>query len=796
MSDQTVSLKLEGDATDLQRALNESGQAMEDLSGKAESAAGDIEASVSGASSAWEDHQGAINATAGVLAAAGAAAEGFARSQADSNQVLARTSIATGEATDELRDMAFAMSDHTFAAADAAVGMEMLVQKGFDTREEFERILPTVDDLADAVGKDFPDALNSADRLLAPFGQTLADLGDESDHLARMIAQTDVPLGTLERNLGRVPDELQALEFGMHEAAAGIEVFRDRGFSGQESVREFRRAVADSGGDFGQFLDTLNLSADGWNDYLAAAEPAPGLTRDLADANNAAATPLQNLTQHLENLAFKYGDLAEAAGMLSPIIMGGGGMLFAVNQAVSAKQALAASGGSAATALGRLGRAVGPAAAITVGLVALHGIVGKVDEALHGLPTSVDDLQLALQGLADIGNEPDVVAGSIDGLAESFEFLMTGHGGIGAIQNWVNTLSWMPDVFQSPSWRNARDEIANFDEAMAGLAASGDAEQVAIGLEIMQAMADEAGMTLDELIREHFPNYERAAERAALASQDGASASGEYGAALDAQKGSQDEATSAAERHAEAVDELLGIQRAAVDPVFALERAMQRYDDVSNDAEATSWDVARAIAELERAALDGDLSFGEFERQLDRWVDAGRISQTEANNLRSDVADLRGEAEMWAGTYEAEFRMRMDVSQADINMAERWTAAAEAATRAASGARSSGASSSPSTSGSGTAPRSIPQTFEARADGGPVWPGDWFLVGEEGPELAQFTSTAQVYSAPETAQMLSTTGSSREGTRVEVTQNFQQTPSHRDLWRARDMVRGLADDVA
>lgn len=303
--------------------------------------ADDLESGLGRAAQAVEDNLATITA-AGV--AAGGSMEAFARGQADVNTALSRTAIATGETEDALRASAYEMSNHTFAASDAAAGMELLTQKGFDTKQEFEDILPKVDDLADAVGADFPDAINTADRLLVPFGEDLSSVGENSDQMARLIAQTDIPLSTLERNLGRVPDELQALEFGLDDAAAGIELFRDRGYSGQESVREFRRAVADSEGDMDAFLENIGLTAEEWGTYQDAVEPVPGLTQELAEANNDAMTPLEELQQNVENLMFRYGGLADAAGALAlPLMALGpvmGGLSKGVNLARRAKAGL------------------------------------------------------------------------------------------------------------------------------------------------------------------------------------------------------------------------------------------------------------------------------------------------------------------------------------------------------------------------------------------------------------------------------------------------------------------------
>ena len=273
-------------------------------------------------SGVWDTLSENVNKISGVLAGVGAFSEGFARTQQESNQTLERSAIATGMQTDELRDLAVGMSDHTFATEDAIAGMERLIQSGHGTAEEFKAILPAVDDLADATGQDFIAAMDSAERILRPLGESLEDVEGNGDQLTRMLNETNIPLSTLERNLGRVPDELQDLEFGLDDAAAGIEVFRDRGFSGQEAVREFRRAVADSEGDMDALLEGLGLTAEEFDEYRAAVEPVPGLMGNTAERMNDTMTPMQRLQSNLQNTMARFGGFTDVAGQLAPVAMG------------------------------------------------------------------------------------------------------------------------------------------------------------------------------------------------------------------------------------------------------------------------------------------------------------------------------------------------------------------------------------------------------------------------------------------------------------------------------------------
>lgn len=138
-----------------------------------------------------------------------------------------------------------------------------------------------------------------------------------------------------------------------------------------------------------------------------------------------------------------------------------------------------------------------------------------------------------------------------------------------------------------------------------------------------------------------------------------------YAASLD---GVADAAEDVAGAHVAATQSLetwLDAQRAAVDPVFALQKALVSVEDAqdayteavkehgahSREAEAAAFDLAAATSELEAKALDGELSFAAFEDQLDTWVEQGRITADQAHTIRDRVVDLRGEAEDTAGDY-------------------------------------------------------------------------------------------------------------------------------------------------
>ena len=787
MSDQTVSLTLTADAESLKQALRESGQLMDDLAGKGEEVAEATTGGLSGMQGFWSENEAAIRGVAGGAAVAGAALEGFARSQVDTNQTLSRTAQMLGETEDTLRDSAVAMSDWTFSTSDAISGMERLAQAGVTSLSDMEAILPIFDDLSDATGRDFVASIDSAQRMLSPFGQGLEDIGGSVDQMTRIINQTDIPLGTLERNLGRIPGELQELGFGLDEAAAGIEVFRDRGFSGQEAVREFRRAVAGSGGDFDVLIDNLGITSDEWDGYVAAVTPAVGLTADTAAQMNDAATPMQRLQGYLGNLNTQFGGFASVAGDVAPFLSGAGGLVFGfstlsdkLGPVVSGMGRLAQNATGAESGLRGVGRAAGIAAAVYIAGEAIGFVADQMLRVVMDSPATVDEINLAADAISQFGEAPESVSGAFDDLAGSLNEV--NRFGVGVTQ----TLSGIPMLGQGlrlvdptfalevASLERAEEVVGAFGVALTEAARSGDDARLDVLMAELAAATGLTGDALEAFAREQWPQYAQAIDRMAL---DTADASDEVDGLGDALDDTAESSLTAAE----AIDEYIAAVRRATDPVFALMDAIERVDQAQQDyndaveefgaesreAQDAAVDLMRRLHDLERAAIDGDLSFQEFEAQLQRWVVEGRISAEQAGLIRDRVSEARAEADRFQGTRTVTINATGNAWDRIARLRTLW--------------------SDRSQTDMGSSRR--------RALGGPVWPGEPFLVGEKGPELVTFGESGFVHDAASTARMLagpSTTTTSN----VSVSQNFHVQPDATALFRARDEARALAEVMA
>jgi hypothetical protein len=134
--------------------------------------------------------------------------------------------------------------------------------------------------------------------------------------------------------------------------------------------------------------------------------------------------------------------------------------------------------------------------------------------------------------------------------------------------------------------------------------------------------------------------------------------------------------------------------------------------------------VAQAVSKAEAAAINGDLSFDAFEGKLRQWVAQGAITAGQAETIRGRVADLRGEAEDFAGTYKATLDLKTQGLNTWIN-AKAWLDSIKSKTVTI------------------TAHAQLPpgvttrQIMEGRQHGGPVKAGDPYWVAENSnkPEL-------------------------------------------------------------
>ena len=293
-----------------------------------------IESSLSGA---FDGITGSLGSLQGALgtAAGGAGLEGFARSQQDATLSVQRGAERMGETEDAVRSMIDGITDWTFSSADAAAGMELLNQRGIDNIDTVEELLPVWDNFADATGGDFVQSMEDGMRALGAFGIPAEEAGDHIDTLTFMTNEIDVPMDRLARQLRNNGDELDEMGLGLDESAGLLAALGAKGIDGRDAVAMFGRAVKGSEGDLDGLLSELGLTTAEFEEYTGKVRDAEGITERQAAQANDLATPMERLGGWVENVAFKFGDMGQMAGMLAAPLGALGPAMFGLNQASS-----------------------------------------------------------------------------------------------------------------------------------------------------------------------------------------------------------------------------------------------------------------------------------------------------------------------------------------------------------------------------------------------------------------------------------------------------------------------------
>jgi TP901 family phage tail tape measure protein len=208
--------------------------------------------------------------------------------------------------------------------------------------------------------------------------------------------------------------------------------------------------------------------------------------------------------------------------------------------------------------------------------------------------------------------------------------------------------------------------LTALDQALSSMVTSGNADTAAQSFRLLAERWVAGGGNVDEL-REKLPQYADALAQADVDQELAAESAGGLAGEMAAQ-------ATAIEAADEALDAYLESLQAATDPVFAVVSALEavqtaqsEYNEAvkehgtkSEEAKAASIGLAEAIASMEAAVLDGDLSWQDFDATLERWVAEGVLTAKQADVIRASTDDARKAAEDYAGDYQAQLKLARD----------------------------------------------------------------------------------------------------------------------------------------
>ncbi|EHR60374.1 hypothetical protein [Saccharomonospora cyanea] len=505
------------------------------------------------------------------------------------------------------QDAAVMESAFTGAAAEIGAAYERMRPQ---LQEAFTASVPAVESMTDgviALGENaLPGLVLSVQRaepVFDGFESALGSLGSGIGEFAEVTSRSSEAVGLGLEHLGDLTEEVLG---GMAPLLGDLSaLWADNGDEVAEAV--------------GRILDVIGELSGG---AMPVMSTAVGSAVDVLNALLAVLEPI--------------------AGAIGPMV----GTWLSVAAAMKAVGATRSAIAGVSTAVGNLGdsmaRANRPAATFrTVGAGMALAAAMAADEMLRLRP-NVDGLVASLNTLNRegrlSGEALSVFGDDLSGVQQALDMVNdTG------VTRWLNEVGEGLPLMASftTTLGEAEAALGSLDDALVRIAE----EQ---GLDAAQGafndLVDRAGLSSDAVqdLRDRLPGFADAMSDAANATSEAS----------------------------EALNTYLESQRAATDPVFALGQAIRGVDEAqraynkavkdyganSPQAREASWALAEAVSGAEQAALNGEISFEEFEARLQDWVAQGAITGKQADDIRNRVADLRGEAEDYRGNYAADFK--------------------------------------------------------------------------------------------------------------------------------------------
>lgn len=503
----------------------------------------------------------------------------------------------------------------------------------------------------------------------------------------------------LERSLGGLSVEQQRAELAAlgfnRQSQAGILAL----IGSSDALREYEGELRNAGGTVQEIaekqLESFNAQMGLARDRIVTAAIDIGATvapvlANLAGVVATGAEAFAGLPGPVRNTAVSLGMVAVAAG---PVLKVGGSLLSTWGKVATA---LADAGGVATVFNRGMSTMVVGAANLVDGTSSLYRHLGNVARFMTGpWGLAIAGATLAIGAFVTAKREQR---------ARIEEVIATLDDETGALTD--NTNAWITNSLQESGALEhaatlglAKGELtralqgesdalaavnAALEENLGKVGPAGDAafrltgifrdrnHEITAAQEAWRAEAEEAasaeGKYLDvaHAIRD---GLDPATADMIVRAQDAAAAAAEHS---DAQSDLADEIDGTTESTDDLIDatqEYLDQVRAATDPVFALTNALgavetaqdayneavKEYGAESAEAKAASIELARSVARAEAAALNGELSFSDFEAQLRTWVTQGHLTEEQAAAIRDRVDEARTSAETFAaGDYAAD----------------------------------------------------------------------------------------------------------------------------------------------
>jgi TP901 family phage tail tape measure protein len=464
--------------------------------------------------------------------------------------------------------------------------------------------------------------------------------------------------GQLKGTLGGLTEEQRSASLGIIFGNEQLTAARVLYKGGAEDINAWTEAVNQNG-------YAAELAAKKMDNLAGDVENLKGsIETALIKSGSSANGVLREMTQGANSLVSAYLDLppqAQAvatgfAGIAGAGLLVGGGAMILIPKIAKLDQSLRdMTGGAigAKKALGGIAR-VGIAAGVVVGITQL---LDAINTAGSKAPPKLDALS---QGLVDVAESGKANGALLKVAGDDFLDLRRKIDTAGKPMHFWEGLDFKTGA---KTIKEAREELAQLDKALAGLVSSGHSDAAASAFKDIEAALATTGMDPGQ-IQDKFGAYFDALSEVAVTS-------GTAGTAIDKTTGRINDQAIAAQGAADALKNQADQLKAMTDPVFAFQKAIsgqidaaesyaqavKKHGKASKEATAALFDQAQANVDVSASAADlagaiatGATSVGRMTNQLQTWVGQGLLTQAQADALAKKVLALTGQADKLSQT--------------------------------------------------------------------------------------------------------------------------------------------------
>jgi hypothetical protein len=537
--------------------------------------------------------------------------------------------------------------------------------------------------------------------------------------------------------------------------------------AGAEGVKKWTDAVNDSGYAQEQAARlTDNLAGD-------IERLGGSISTVLIDGGSKATGVLRFLVQAATDGVNSIGSLPgplQAVGVGLTGVVGAGTLLLGalgtiiprIKEARAALEALGPAGVKANAALGMIGKAGGGAAAALVGITLLSDAYDAIHPSAEIVKADATELTHKLE---ELGGSSATLSKAmretgLDKLIEQLQMTkdtsfdtITGLGDLGKAASLTNgAFAEIENAAQhaNDGFNQAQQSIKDTDSALSGMVNGGSAEAAAAAAMRLYDAWTKAGGTADEF-KEKFPDTVSAMEAYSTSAQtvvsdtgeittgmgEAASAADILKTALDTLNGAQINQVSA---NIAWTQTLAGLKIAAADGTTSLDLNTKAGADNAAqfvDAAKKASDYAQAVADT--SGLDaGRAALGTYRDALIKAATDAGFSEDAVRDLINQILKTPADTPT-AITLHDQATPGISAVNAWLDRINGKTASTTVTNNVITVFKQLGQPYKETPSGGN--PIGLPPV---RAAGGPVWPGETFLVGEKGPELVQFGASGFV----------------------------------------------------